>query len=62
MNALPKPNEFIDIGADVAGIREALVRRRRMVIGALALLLAAGFVTAMLLGDFPAILGTPGGD
>ena len=37
MNALPKPGEFIDIGADVAGIRETLARRRWLVIAGLAL-------------------------
>ena len=26
MNTMPQPHEFIDIGADVAGIREALAR------------------------------------
>jgi iron complex transport system permease protein len=53
MNALPKPNEFIDIGADVAGIREALARRRWTVIAGLAVLVGAAFAAAMLLGDFP---------
>ena len=53
MNTIPGPAEFIDIGADVGGIREMLQRRRLLVLGGLALLLLAGFVTAMLLGDFP---------
>jgi iron complex transport system permease protein len=53
MNALPKRDEFIDIGADVAGIREALARRRWLVIGGLVLLVVMAFTTAMLLGDYP---------
>jgi iron complex transport system permease protein len=53
MNTMPKPDEFIDIGADVTGIREMLARRRWLVIGGLAVLAILGFVTAMLLGDYP---------
>ena len=41
MNAMPEHGEFIDVGADVAGIRESLVRRRWLVIAGLALVLAA---------------------
>lgn len=53
MNTMPQPHEFIDIGAEVAGIREMLARRRWMVIAGLAVLVAASFVAAMLLGDYP---------
>jgi iron complex transport system permease protein len=53
MNTMPQPHEFIDIGADVAGIREQLARRRWLVIGGLALLVVAGLAAAMLLGDYP---------
>ena len=53
MNTMPQPHEFIDIGADVAGIRETLARRRWLVIGGLALVVVAGFVAAMLMGDYP---------
>ena len=37
MNTMPQPHEFIDIGADVAGIRETLARRRWLVVGGLLL-------------------------
>ncbi len=57
MNAMLQPGEYIDIGADVAGIRETLARRRWLVIGGLTLLVAALFAAAMVLGDFPV---TPG--
>lgn len=53
MNTMPNPHEFIDIGAEVAGIREALARRRWIVIGGLTLLLIVTFAIAMLLGDYP---------
>jgi iron complex transport system permease protein len=53
MNTMPQPQEFIDIGADVAGIREMLARRRWLVIGGLVLVVLAGFVAAMLMGDYP---------
>src|SRR5690606_1038697 len=41
MTAMPDPREFIDIGAEVAGIRETLARRRWLVIAGLALMLLA---------------------
>jgi iron complex transport system permease protein len=53
MNTMPQPHEFIDIGADVAGVREALARRRLVVIVGLALLVAALFTASMMMGDFP---------
>ncbi len=57
MTTLPQRHEFIDIGADVAGIREALARRRWLVVGGLAVLLAIAFAGAMVLGNYPV---TPG--
>lgn len=53
MNTMPQPHEFIDIGADVAGIREQLARRRWLVVGGLLVLVLALFAAAMLMGDFP---------
>ncbi len=53
MNTMPKPEEFIDIGAEVAGIREMLARRRQLVIAGLSVLAVLAFVVSMLLGDFP---------
>ncbi|HZY69044.1 MAG TPA: hypothetical protein VFE52_10670, partial [Devosia sp.] len=53
MNALLKPHEFIDIGAEVAGIRERLIRRYWLVLAALALVVLAAFTAAMLMGDYP---------
>lgn len=57
MNTMPQPHAFIDIGADVAGIRAMLARRRRLVAGGLALLVVAGFVAAMQMGDYPVTAG-----
>ncbi|RYE11069.1 MAG: iron ABC transporter permease [Hyphomicrobiales bacterium] len=53
---MPDPHEFIDIGAEVAGIRETLARRRWLVVSGLALVLLALFATAMILGDYPVTL------
>ena len=53
MNAMPERGEFIDIGAEVGGIREGLARRRGLVVAGLALLLLAAFVAAMILGNYP---------
>ncbi|MEO6012900.1 MAG: iron chelate uptake ABC transporter family permease subunit [Devosia sp.] len=50
---MPNPQDFIDIGADVAGIREALARRRWLVIIGLGGLLVIAFGAAMILGDYP---------
>lgn len=50
---MPNPHEFIDIGAEVAGIRETLARRRWLVVGGLAVLVVAAFCASMLLGDYP---------
>ncbi len=53
MNALPRSGEFIDIGAEVAGVREALAQRRVFVLVGLGIVLALGFTTAMAMGDYP---------
>jgi len=56
MSIMPKPRDFIDIGVDVAGIRESLARRRLVVIGGLVVLVVALFGAAMVMGDFPVTL------
>lgn len=50
---MPNSHDFIDIGAEVAGIRETLTRRRWLVIAGLGLLLSLAFAAAMVLGDYP---------